>query len=349
MRRFLSALALLVAGVLAPATSAFARPQELASGPAAGRIVIRLVDAPISERADPRAHWYIIDQLAPGTVIHRRVEVANLSRSATRIAVYPAAATIGKGSFRGVPGRAPDELSQWTTIGRNVLSLAPGAKAMDMVTISVPRNASRGERYAVIWAEVATPAPAGGGVTLVNRAGIRIYLSVGPGGAAPTNFVINSLTAERSANGQPIVLAQVHNTGGRAIDMSGSLSLSGAPAGLPGRLGPFTAQLGTTLAPGQSEPVTVILDKRVPDGPWRAVIDLRSGLTQRRAEATIRFPGRAGAATSVNATPVAATSSRNLAMTGALVIMLALLAAVALFLARRSRRSARASNGPPQA
>ena len=345
MRRTLSALVLVVAGALAPATSAFARSQEPVSGPAAGRIGIRLIDAPLSEIADPRAQLYIIDHLAPGTVIHRKLEVTNFSPSAQSVAVYPAAATIGNGSFTGAPGRTQNEVSQWTRMSRDVLSLAPGATAIDGVTISVPRNASRGEQYAVIWAQVASRAPAGGGVTAVNRVGIRIYLSVGPGGLPPTNFTINSLTAKRLANGQPLILAHLHNTGGRAIDMSGQLSLSDGPGGL--RAGPFNVLLGTTLAPGQSEPVTAALDKRLPDGPWRALIDLKSGLTDRRAEATIQFPSRAGAASSVRARPVAVTT-HYLTSAAVLLTTLALLAALAVFVARRRRRPARAPGGPAQ-
>ncbi len=342
MRRALSALVLAAAGVFLPAASAHAQPRELASGPAPGRIVIQLLDAPTSERANPRARLYIIDNLAPGTTIRRRIKVSNLSQSAARVAVYPAAAAIGNGSFTDAPARTPDALSQWTTVSRGVLSLAPGAKAIEVVTISVPRNASHGERYAVIWAQAAAPAPAGH-ITLVSRAGIRIYLSVGAGGGPPTSFVINTLTAKRSASGQLIVLAQVRNTGGRAVDLSGKLRISGGPGGL--RAGPFTARLGTTLAPGQSEPVTVNLDKRLQAGPWRASIVLRSGVTSRRAEAIIQFPSRAGPPLTVHATPVAATSS-DPTMTRVLVLVLALFAAAGLFLVRRRRGSNRASGRP---
>ena len=47
------------------------------SGSAAGGIGLRLVDAPATARDDPRAQVYIVDHLAPGTVIHRRIEVSN--------------------------------------------------------------------------------------------------------------------------------------------------------------------------------------------------------------------------------------------------------------------------------
>ena len=168
--------------------------------------------------------------------------------------------------------------------------LAPHASTMVTVTIRVPRDASSGERYGVIWAQETSRVPfrSGVAITEINRVGVRIYLSVGPGGAPPSNFAIRSLTATRSVHGQPVVMALVHNTGGRALDISGYLKLSQGPGGLTA--GPFKIDDNITLAPGQSAPMTIVLSKQLPNGPWRAQIELTSGLTKRNAAATIRFP-----------------------------------------------------------
>jgi hypothetical protein len=125
-------------------------------------------------------------------------------------------------------------------------------------------------------------------VVQVSKVGIRLYVSVGPGGAPAADFTIDSLTAARTADGEPTILATVHNTGGRALDMNGTLQLLGGPGGLSA--GPFPASLGTTLAIGARESVAVALDKQVPAGPWDARITLRSGLLERSAAATITFP-----------------------------------------------------------
>ena len=85
-----------------------------------------------------------------------------------------------------------------------------------------------------------------------------------------------------------MVVASVHNTGGRALDMSGTLQLSSGPGGLSA--GPFAANLGTTLAIGATEPIIIMLDKQIPDGPWHALVILHSGLLERSARATISFP-----------------------------------------------------------
>ena len=125
-------------------------------------------------------------------------------------------------------------------------------------------------------------------MTLVNRVGVRMYVSIGPGGALPSNFAVGPLTAGRLPTGEPFVTATIHNSGQRTLDISGSLTLSGGPGGL--RAGPFPVEVGQALAPGASESASVQLDRRLPLGPWQVRILLRSGLMQRATAATITLP-----------------------------------------------------------
>jgi hypothetical protein len=289
----LAALAV-TAVIAAPVRAATAVPRPTVRRAVTGGIGLRLVDVPVSEANDPRAQLYIVDHLTPGTVIDRRIEVSNTTDVTAHVELYAAAATIGHGSFLGAEGRTPDELSTWTSVDPSASDVPAGGRVMATVTIAVPGDAAPGERYGVVWAE-ARSAPAGsGGVIEVNRVGIRLYLSVGPGNAPAADFTIDSLTAARSPDGRPMVLASVHNTGGRALDMSGTLELLAGPGGLSA--GPFPADLGTTLAVGDTEPVTIVLDERVPAGPWDARIILHSGLLERSARATISFPDAGAAA-----------------------------------------------------
>ena len=122
----------------------------------------------------------------------------------------------------------------------------------------------------------------------MNRVGVRIYLSVGGGNEPASDFGITTFEARRDADGNPLIAAAVHNTGGRALDLSGELRLTNGPGGLSA--GPFEAKLGTTLGVGQTEPVLVTLDRAIPAGPWDARIVLRSGLTEREATARVTFP-----------------------------------------------------------
>ncbi|MBK5306409.1 MAG: peptidase [Frankiaceae bacterium] len=290
---------LLVAGALAPATVAFA-----ADGP--GGVSISLAEAPTSRRADPRASIYIIDHVKPGTTITRKLLVTDKSTGPLNVALYSSAASIRDGEFFPAAGHEPNELSTWTTVSTPTISLQAGASQPITTTIAVPAKASAGERYGVVWAEIASSATTG--VKQVNRVGIRIYLSVGPGGEPPSDFTVDTLQANRLPDGTPVVYALVHNTGGRALDMSGSMRLTNGPGGLSA--GPFTAKLGTTLGIKDTEPVTVLLDKALPAGPWLARIDLQSGLTKRAATATLTFPD-AGAAPAVTAAPVTLTQSAS--------------------------------------
>ena len=104
----------------------------------------------------------------------------------------------------------------------------------------------------MIWVQQAADARATKGfqVKVVARVGIRIYLAVGRGGAPPTNFAITSITGHRSAKGQPSIVADVDNTGGRAVDLNGTASLTAGPGGTSA--GPFPGKQIITLAPGQS-------------------------------------------------------------------------------------------------
>ncbi|MEV6862026.1 peptidase [Streptosporangium subroseum] len=327
----LAVLALLVA-VLAPAASLSQASAQAAGRPSPDGIGIRLVDVPILARADQRARRYIVDHLKPGMVIDRRVEVTNSSDAPLRVTLYSAAASISNGKFAFADGHISNELSTWTSIAPRGLTLAPHSSSMATVTVTVPDRASAGERYAVAWAEVTTVAPPGG-VNEVNRVGVRLYLSVGPGGGPPTDFTIDTLTTQRTAGGNPMVLAQVHNTGGRALDLTGDLRLFEGPGGMSA--GPFDVQLGTTLPPGGTGTATVPLSDQVPDGPWKARIRLQSGLVERVARATIRFPSSVGLAAAVpteaDLLPVAITVGLVLTATGLTVVLL-----------RRGRRIAQA-------
>jgi hypothetical protein len=250
-----------------------------------GNIGIRLLEAPVDRREDPRARAYIIDHVSPGTTINRSIEVSNSTGEPQTVAVYLGPAGIRDGAFVGADAGARSELTEWSSVPeRRVILSAGQVRGMD-VTIAVPSDASEGEHYGVIWAAVASQGD--GQVQMVNRVGIRIYLSVGPGGEPASDFEIDSLTPGRTDDGTPFVEATVTNTGGRAIDLQGKLRLTDGPGGL--RAGPFDVSTGT-LAPGDTESLPVELDKSTPAGPWTARLVMRSGLLEKRASAEITFP-----------------------------------------------------------
>jgi hypothetical protein len=271
--------------------------------------------------------------------------VSNGTISAARIALYSSAATIVNGKFIGAARDTANDLSTWTAVTPDVADVVAGGRSIAIVTIAVPDDAAPGEQYGVVWAEVRSDPGAGGGLTEVSRVGIRLYVSIGPGGPPAAEFTIGSLTARRSPAGVPSIVADVHNTGGRALDVGGSVQLTGGPGEL--NVGPFPIDLGVTLAIGTTEPITVVFDHLLPNGPWQVVITLHSGLVEHSARATILFPDTG------NGDPVKPTSNPSgwspASPVGVVVVLIASTIGVRKGRRRRARRAlvSRQSWGPP--
>jgi hypothetical protein len=256
-----------------------------------GSVGIRLLDAPTDRRDDPRAQTYIVDHVTQGTTITRNVEVSATTPEQIDVALYVGGARIEDGQFRFEDKGVESDLGDWSAIEPSTVTVPANGATQAAVTISVPSDADDGERYGVIWAELPG---SGGDANVVNRVGVRIYLSVGEGEEPVTDFTIATLTARRDEDGTPIVETTVENTGGRAIDLSGSLQLTEGPGSLTA--GPFNVDLGTTLGIGQTAPAEVRLDPTLPDGPWKATVTIESGRVQQSATATLTFPSEPGAA-----------------------------------------------------
>jgi len=281
------AIALLALALVSNPSSAFASSESDTSAPDIG-VGIQLLSVSASLQSDPRAQTYIVDNLAPGSTIERSVRVSNKSTTPQIVSVYSGAATVSEGAFHVGEGRDTNELSGWAVPSLPEVPLEPGATADLTVTISVPADAAEGEQYAALWAEVKSEVDASTSVITANRAGIRMYVSVGAGNGPAAGFTIDSVTAARDDTGAPEVRAAVTNTGGRAVDIRGELSLTDGPGSLSA--GPFDITETTTLAPGESGEVSVTLDDALPNGPWDATLTLTSGLLSEEASATITFP-----------------------------------------------------------
>lgn len=253
-------------------------------------ISIRLAEAPTARADDPRARVYVVDHVAPGTRFTRDVEVTNDTGRPRTIDVYPGPADIVDGTWTVGDAGEKSELTAWVSTGRDRLSLAAGESAVVPVTFDVPDTATEGERYGVVWAS--TAGDGDGQVQMVSRVGIRIYLSVGPGGEPTTAFEATALEGRRTEDGALQAVATVENTGGRAVDLGGRLSLTDGPGGL--RAGPFDVGNRTILAPGETGEVSVDLDPSLPLGPWHARLRLASGQATDSISATLTFPDTVG-------------------------------------------------------
>ena len=236
MRRLLSTIAAMAAaGIIIPAATAVPVAQAAV---VPQRLGLRLVQARGSAAHNPRARRYIVGYLRPGTVIHRSILIDNLGSATAHVAVYSGAARIRNGSFLASAGQTRSKLTSWIALRKSTYHLRRGASVTDLVTIRVPRQATPGdpgdlgEHYGVIWVQQVTHAR-GGAATKVSRVGIRIYLAVGRRAAPPTRFTVTSVTGHRYAGGRPLLTASVTNTGGRAVDLSGSARLTAGPGWFP--------------------------------------------------------------------------------------------------------------------
>lgn len=294
-------------------------------------------------RPSGREASYIVADLEPGDRLQRRVRVCNGTEAPLQVSLYSNAAAIADGGFlpQGSP-RAENELSRWTTVEPSTLLLEPDAPADVDVTVSVPADAEPGERYAVVYAEV-PPAAGGSGVGVASRVGIRQYVFVRGASAPVTDFTIRTLTAGRGIEGRPVVQGSVQNTGDRAVDVAGTLQLTNGPGGVSA--GPFPATVGTTIAPGQSAPVEVLLDQALPAGPWVARLDLASGDTRRAAEAAVTFPDESGTQSDpVSAKTLSLREDPDFVIPVAVgVFALALLLLVTAYLSSRRRGRAKSA------
>ncbi|MGW3078301.1 COG1470 family protein [Kitasatospora sp. NPDC001132] len=330
----LLALALVQAAGVVPAAGRAAPGLSSPRDPAAGKTIgIKLLDAPESRRADPRAHAYIVDHVAPGSTIERRVEVTNESSTPMHVNVYAAAATIAKGEFTFAPERTPNELTGWTSLDTADLELAASETVRVRTTIRVPGDAAAGERYGVIWAQTDTPTDRSHNVTFQGRVGVRMYIDVGPGGEPPSDFEIEWLRPARARDGRGEVHARIHNTGGRALDIGGALSVFDGSGGL--RAGPFPARTGTTLAPGDAAEVVVPLDAQLPDSPSTVELTLRSGLVEHTTRATVTFPTTPGSTGAVVASAAQQVPFPSSVVAGLSALVAALCLLLFKFLRRR--------------
>ncbi len=294
-----------------------------------GGIGIRLIDAS-AEASNLPVRLHIADTIKPGTTITRRVEVSNSTTSPHSVVLYAAAATINNGSFIGAAGRMGNELSSWTTVEKPAVGLPAESTVTSSVTIAVPADAPLGEMYAVVWAEVGTPDA--GKSSMAKRVGIRMYVEISSSDPQPASFAVDTVTAQRGNDGKPVILAQVRNTGGRALDFSGTAKLSSITGEL--RAGPFPAEFGTTLAPDQSGPVRFPATGGLADGPWNVTLDMASGHMRASYQAQITFPKEPGTSP---ASPASHESPMIGWVIGALIALVCLAALALLLILFRGR------------
>ena len=232
---------------------------------------------------------YITNRIAPGATAVRKLMVSNSTSAPVQVELYAAGATVKGSTFAFANGHTPDSASSYTEVSPARATVAQRTTIAVTVTIRVPSDAPAGAEYAVVWAEARSRAAGSNGIAQVNRVGIREYLSIGAGGLAAPDFTLGELSASNTPDGRRLVQSIVHNTGGRALDLSGELRLGAGPGAT--RAGPFNAVMPEVLSPGASAAVSVILPAAIQAGPWTVLLTARASGQSHSASARLTFPG----------------------------------------------------------
>lgn len=255
MRRLAALFAALAVGLLAPGDSARAAENgEFSLRP------VRPADTPDRERS------YVVRTVAPGASFDDRLEARNPTDSPLDLVVEPVdAAVTPDGSF--APGTTTTAEGGWLRVTPDRLRVPARGSVRVALRVVVPADAAPGDHIAAVVVRKAE-APSGSGVQVVNRVGVRVYLTVTPPAApAPRRaFEFRGLrwTGNRTFE------ADVANVGDLLVEPLGTLTIA---------RGDFDTTVDVpvlgTVPPGQVLTLPVRANGALEPGTYEARLRLR--------------------------------------------------------------------------
>lgn len=242
--------------LLAVAAAAGARP----AGAAEGAEFSLRPDRPATAEARDRS--YIVKAVAPGAELADRVLAVNLTDKPLDLEVAPADASITpEGVF--APGTTATAVGSWITATPGQVRVPPHGTVPVDVRIRVPADAAAGDHIAAVVARKAGEPSGSGNVRVVQRVGVRVYLTVQPTdessrrGALGRQFEFRSLRWAGDA-----FEAEVANTGDLLVEPLGTVDVRrgglGATAEVPvlGTVPPGESRTFRVSPPADLEPGT---------------------------------------------------------------------------------------------
>jgi hypothetical protein len=193
-----------------------------------GGIGIGLVNIPTSFTNVPNSAEWILERLTPATTTTREFQVINSTDKPMFVVIYSGAATNNKGVFVGAPRGVTNELTSWSTVTPKSATIPAHQRIQGSITITVPTDAVPSMQYGLIWAQ--TTVGTSGGVTQVNRVGIRMYDPVGD--FVVPEYVSNASANSKSSSGAVSPLASDAPSTGFVVTQAQPDGLMGIPAGL---------------------------------------------------------------------------------------------------------------------
>lgn len=239
----------------------------------------------------PRERAYVVRTVRPGEAFNDRLEALNLTSRPLDLSVQAVDAAITPdGSF--APGATRSAEGGWLSVTPDRVRVPPRGRAPVAVRVQVPRDAEPGDHIAAVVVQRADPPRGEGNVTVVQRVGVRFYLTVTNPDGSPgrRSFELRSLrwTGEPRAR---TFEAEIANTGNLLVEPLGSITIS--------RGGLQTSSdlpvLGT-VPPGVSRNLKISLPGTLEEGTYEARLSLRLVQGGPPQETTITFAAGPGEA-----------------------------------------------------
>jgi hypothetical protein len=162
----------------------------------------------------------------PGEELTDRLEAVNLTDAPLELDIAAVDATVSPdGSF--APGTRREAAGAWLEASPTRVRVPARRTTPVDVRIRVPADAAAGDHLAAFVAQKAGPAPSGGGVHVVQRVGVRVYLTVVRPDGGPTPARSFEFRALRwvGAPAARAFEAEVANTGNLLVEPLGTLVL----------------------------------------------------------------------------------------------------------------------------
>lgn len=181
-------------------------------------------DRPASAEARDRS--YVVRTVQPGDEFTDRLLAVNLTDAPLELDVAPVDATItADGQF--APGATAEADGRWVAVAPNRVRVpARGTMPVD-VRIRVPADAAAGDHIAAVVAQKAGGPTGSGNVRLVQRVGVRVYLTVQSSGeSSRTGGLVRSFEIKDLRWTHGTFEIDVQNTGDLLVEPLGTLTIS---------------------------------------------------------------------------------------------------------------------------
>ncbi|GGM73809.1 hypothetical protein GCM10007977_089200 [Dactylosporangium sucinum] len=266
MRRLVSLLLAVAAGVLLAPAAAHAEPAD------DGNRAWSVRPGSPEGKPDRRTHYTL--QGTPGASVEEKVLVTNSSKVAASFVIYGTDAfNTSTGAFDLLPAaQKPIDIGSWIKFGAATVTIEAGATAVVPFSIAVPQNATPGDHAGGVVVSLAT----GTDVKVDTRVAVRVYLRIA--GLLSPSLTPKDVDAEYTGvsnpfgSGKVAVSYTVENTGNIRLQSRAKLVVKSAATGIT------LAEKKLTdlpeLLPGQHVPHRAEVDGVFPAGPLTVRIEL---------------------------------------------------------------------------